>query len=325
MTSKNNFHNIGLIGAGEFGHFATSVIDRLPNFKLVAVADLNEKSALDLAKKYKAKVYADFNDLLEDQNVEIVMINTPNFLHAKMVIASLKANKKVLCEKPMFINNAEKLQVEKTLKQTEGILLVNYLLPHAQYYQKIKSFIKEGKYGKIKYIRIENFATESTIPDGWYWNKKKSGGWFLTADIHFYDLINFILNDSAKVVSAKEFKKNGKTTGIFTSLKSKEVPICIYHDFESGYDRVGFEAKFVFEKAEVTISGWVPMEMIIKDKKTKKYTQNFNREEYYQKLVAENFRKLADLNYRESQNNFQRVADSSEIALTAQVLSERKK
>jgi len=174
----NKTTNIGLIGAGEFGNFASFVIEMLKGYKLYGVVDTNEGSARSLAKKYSAKVFVDYKDLLRDENVDVVIINVPNDLHAKITCDALDAGKKVLCEKPLGINKSEIKKVERILGQTKGILLVNYLLPRSDIYKKLKDIVEKNLYGKLKFGYIENLATESTIESSWYWDEKKSGGWF---------------------------------------------------------------------------------------------------------------------------------------------------
>lgn len=323
MKAKKTI-KIGLIGAGEFGNFAGSVIDILGGFALYGVVDTDEQSAMALAERYNAKVFSDYRDLLKDEEIEIVLINVPNDLHAQITCDALKAGKKVLCEKPLGINRQELDMVGRVLRENKGILLTNYLLPRSSIYKKLAQFIKSGKYGALKFAYIENLATESTIESKWYWDEKKSGGWFLTADIHFYDLICHLLGTKIDLLGAKEYKKGNRTNALYTSLASKEARIDVFHDFESGYERVSFKARFVFERADIDVEGWVPVGMTIRTgSKKQKITESKDREMIYQRLVAENIIDLTRMSYQESIENYKRVCASSELAFTAQKISRK--
>lgn len=312
--------NLGLIGAGEFGNFATKVIDILPGFNLYAVADTKEESALKLAKNYNSKVYNDYKKLLNDREVDIVLINTPNFLHAKMTIDALLAKKRVLCEKPLGINKDELIKVYEILKQTKGLLNVNYLLPNHDYYLKLKEIIASKKFGQLNYVNIKNMATEGTIKSPWYWDDEKSGGWFLTADIHFYDLINFLIG-KPKLLDAKEYKNNGKTSAIYTSLESDKSIVNIFHYFNTSYKQVNFTAEFDFEHANAKITGWIPTELeVISNTGSKKYKQTADREHVYQKLVAKNIIDLSKMTHVQSLDICKKVILGSEIAFNAKKL-----
>lgn len=310
---------LGLIGAGEFGNFASEVIQLLPNARLVAVADTNESSALELAKINGSKIYQDYKLLLADTDVEIVLINTPNFLHAEMVIAAIKKGKKVLCEKPLGINREELNRVVKIIEQENGILLVNFLLPDSSLYKKIQEIIVKKTYGKLLYLEIRNLATESTIQSKWYWDKSKSGGWFLTADVHFYDLISEIVSISPKKIISSEYSQNGKISAIFTGIDYDGCIANIFHDFNAGYERAGLTANFVFQEAEIEVSGWVPTSIKIKTKESENIIEEkLDREVVYRQLVADNISKLSGMTSEETISHLKRVVCASEIALTAQ-------
>ena len=316
---------IGLIGAGEFGNFASQVIRALPGFVLYGVVDTNEKAASTLAKTFKAKVYQNYLDLLKDKEIDLVMINTPNFLHARMVKDALKYKKRVLCEKPLGISEKEVQEVRKMLINNKGILLVNFLQSRSKIYITLKDIIKNKTFGKIKYVHIENLATESTIKSPWYWQKEKSGGWFLTADIHFYDLMLYLFNEQIKLVNAFEYSNN-RTTAIFTSLEIENFPINIFHDFTTDYKRVDFTAKFIFEKADITIKGWIPVAMIIRTgPKEEKIVEKEDRELIYHKLIAENFKKLVKMTHQESLQNIEKVMQSSKLAFEAQKIADSRR
>lgn len=315
--AKNKF-NIGLIGAGEFGNFASFVIEMLEGFNLYAVVDTNEESAMKLAKKYGSKVFTDYLEMLNDEEVDIVIINVPNDLHAKISQDAVKSGKRVLCEKPLGINIKELNDVRETLEKEGGILLVNYLIPRSKIYEELRKAIKDGRYGELKFAHIENLATESTIDSGWYWDDAKSGGWFLTADIHFYDLLLDLLGDEVDLIDAKEYKNGAHTNAIYTSLSVPGGRADIFHDFSAGYKRARCRVNFVFSDADVDVLGWIPEKMVIRDgEKESVVREEQDREIVYQKLVAENIKQLAEMSHEESLRHLDRVIKSSKIAFKA--------
>ena len=99
---------IGLIGANWMGSFHSigftnvrqAYHDVQPIFEIVA--DVNEKAAQLAADRFGyQKVTTDWHDVVNDPEVELVIIATPNFTHAEIAIAAAKAGKHILCEKPM--------------------------------------------------------------------------------------------------------------------------------------------------------------------------------------------------------------------------------
>lgn len=78
-----------------------------PDVILHAIASRDIASAKQAAHKYHFKnAYGSYQELLDDKDVDIVYISTPNGLHYEWAVKSLEAGKHVLCEKP-FTSNAE--------------------------------------------------------------------------------------------------------------------------------------------------------------------------------------------------------------------------
>src|SRR5262245_8329166 len=92
----------GVVGAGLWGSFHCKTLNALPQAELVAVCDLDAKRAQAMQKEAGArKAYTDYRELIADPQVEAVTVATPDFAHADIVKAALKAGKPVLSEKPL--------------------------------------------------------------------------------------------------------------------------------------------------------------------------------------------------------------------------------
>jgi len=104
--------NIGLVGSGFMGQAHTDAYRRagmlyrnLPcNPVLYAIADQNDSLAEEARRKLGfGKVYGDWRRLIEDPDVHVVDITTPNHLHVDVALAAIEAGKHVYCEKPMAV------------------------------------------------------------------------------------------------------------------------------------------------------------------------------------------------------------------------------
>ena len=99
---------IGLIGANWMGSYHSigltnvrqAYTDIVPVFE--HVADVNEQAAKRAANRFGYKKYStDWHDVINDPDVDMVVIATPNFTHSEITIAAANAGKHILCEKPM--------------------------------------------------------------------------------------------------------------------------------------------------------------------------------------------------------------------------------
>ena len=99
---------IGIVGCGSIAchrHLPEYAMQK--NVEIVAVCDIEPKRAEEMANKYQAKAYTDFNDMFLNPNIDAVSVCTPNSFHAPISIAALEAGKHVLCEKPMATSREE--------------------------------------------------------------------------------------------------------------------------------------------------------------------------------------------------------------------------
>ena len=166
---------VGLIGAlADISAAHLDAIQSHPDFTLKSVCDLKEQK---LVKKYHSfknlNLSTDYKTLLEDQEINTIVICTPNHLHATIAMDALKSNKNVLCEKPMTISPAQSNEILKTMHDSLGVMVVSY---HFEFFPEVQHLSRElNSFGKIKRFRFESSEYLSPIP-GKEWNYEKGNG-----------------------------------------------------------------------------------------------------------------------------------------------------
>lgn len=105
--------NIGIVGAGGFAQFAATAFLKVTGIKLVAVTDINEAIAIQMAAAFSTAVYVDYEMILKDKNIDLVYIATPPFLHYEQSKMALMTGKHVICEKPaaLQVTESEELRI----------------------------------------------------------------------------------------------------------------------------------------------------------------------------------------------------------------------
>ena len=121
--------------------------------ELVAVASRTlEKSRAFAVKNNIPKAYGNYEELIEDPEVDVIYNPLPNTLHAEWTIRSVKAGKHVMCEKPMVTTLEELQAVEAAvLKHKVTVFEAISFLHHPQIY-KIRQMIKAGELGDVELI-----------------------------------------------------------------------------------------------------------------------------------------------------------------------------
>jgi predicted dehydrogenase len=200
---------VAVIGSGSIAtHRHAPEYAANPNVELVAFVDRVPERAEKLAKRYDAKALSKWEDALELKGVDAVSVCTPNALHAPITIATLKAGKHVLCEKPMAISAASAQQMIDTATETGKFLMIGHNQRLAPLHVKAKQLIEDGVIGKIVTFRTsfshpgpESWSIEG--PTGWFFDKKQA---FIGAmgdlGVHKADLIRWLLGEEIVEVAS---------------------------------------------------------------------------------------------------------------------------
>ena len=110
---------VGLIGIGGMGGCHFYNYEKIENAELVAVCDVRRDVAKQKVGKRKIKIYTNLDRMLQHNELDMIDICTPSFLHKDMAIKLLKAGYHVLCEKPMTLNAKDAEKVIEASKQTD--------------------------------------------------------------------------------------------------------------------------------------------------------------------------------------------------------------
>lgn len=171
----------GLIGCGDISQKRVAPALRdLDNCELTAINRAKFKLAEPFAKEFGAKkIYKNWKDLCNDDEINAVYIATPVYMHAEQTIYAAKAGKHVLVEKPMALSAKECNKMIKVCKKNNVKLGVSYFRRFFPVIDRIKEIIKSGEIGTPVLAEINIFMSFNVKPGearSWLLNKKLSGG-----------------------------------------------------------------------------------------------------------------------------------------------------
>jgi predicted dehydrogenase len=138
------------MGSGHVNHIKSLLEEQ--NLKQVAVCDVWEKrrkSAQNATGVPDAQVYGDYRKLLENKDIDVVVIGTPDHWHAPIAIAAMQAGKHVYCEKPMTHTLDEAFQMHKVAKETGCIVQVGSQGCTDTKWHVAGQAVKDGKIGTV--------------------------------------------------------------------------------------------------------------------------------------------------------------------------------
>ncbi len=182
---------LGTIGSGPIVHSILDNVAVTDGIRLAAVYSRTEEKGKQLAAEYGAdKVYTDLDEFLEDEEVNVAYVASPNLLHYEQTKKALLAGKNVVCEKP-FCTKAEQARELAALAKEKHLLLVDAVptafLPN---FEVVKRELP--KVGKVKLV-LGNFSQYSSRYDQVLeggkpnvFNPEYGGGCLM--DINFYNV-----------------------------------------------------------------------------------------------------------------------------------------
>ncbi len=145
---------VGMIGAGQIAQSHFENYAKLPEVKMVAVADLFPEKIEAARAKYGIETgYADFQEILRRDDIDAVDVCVHNNKHAPIAIAALKAGKHVYCEKPMAGTYRDAEAMAEAARQSGGRLHIQMNNVFNAETRAAKKLIDEGRLGKIYYAR----------------------------------------------------------------------------------------------------------------------------------------------------------------------------
>lgn len=169
---------------------------------LAAVCDIDKDKADKLALQYGAKAYYNLSDLLQaEDDIDVVSVCTPNGLHAKHAIQSLKKGCHVLCEKPMAITVNDCGEMIKAAEQANKRLFAIKQNRFNPPIVAVKQAIDEERFGKLFSIQLSCFWNRNPdyYANSWKGTKKLDGGTLYTQFSHFIDLLYWMIGDVKNV------------------------------------------------------------------------------------------------------------------------------
>lgn len=197
---------IGIVGCGNIFTMHATSADYLPNAQIVGVCDIKKDRADKAAKKYNCKAYYDYKDLIKKENIDVVHVCIPHYLHPVVSKYAIEQGVNVLCEKPMSIKYEDAIQNVK-LAEEKGVKYgIIFQCRYNDSARLVKESLVSGKLGKIISARV---VLTWCKPDSYYslsdWKgtwEKEGGGVVIDQAIHSLDLANWFIDDEIESVKA---------------------------------------------------------------------------------------------------------------------------
>lgn len=252
---------IGVIGCGGFGLFALQHFTQAPGIELVAMAGTHREAAYAAAQRFGIPDPMEVDDMVRMDEVDLVYISTPPFLHHEQALKAITAGKHVICEKPLAMNMEEAGEMLAAAKEHDVLLIANLMQRYNPMFTIVQRLVESKVLGEVLHGYFENYANDEGLgPDHWFWDRAKSGGIFIEHGVHFFDMFAGWLGPG-KVESAQVSVRPGTDfeDQVQCAVRYRDdIMVNFYHGFTqvSRMDRQ--ELRILFELGDITLYEWIP-------------------------------------------------------------------
>ncbi len=150
------------------------------------------------------EVYKNWESLIASENIDLVSIVTPTWLHSQIAIAALKAGKHVLCEAPTLTVNESKDMVEAAKAYPNQLALIDYELRYTPQRRKIYELLNSGKLGRLISIELNyrfGWSLDSNGPWNWEYDLDSGGGVLNLVGGHLLDQARWLVGSIEKLTA----------------------------------------------------------------------------------------------------------------------------
>ncbi len=217
---------MGLIGAGRMGKvFAHTLAFNVSEVDLVALAEVDEATAKEVAAKFQVKdYYTDYRKLLDRQDIDAVVITTPTATHATVICDAAEAGKQIFTEKPLGDSLDACDRAMLAVKNAGVKMQVGFMRRFDAAYKMAKQQIDAGVIGKpVMFKSISRDPKRTSLE---FAKRENSGGMILDMGVHDFDLARWLMGSEVLRVYSEggtlvypELKTVGDIDNAIISLK----------------------------------------------------------------------------------------------------------
>jgi len=189
----------GVVGTGYFGAELARIMKEQEDAKITVVYD--PENGKTVAAEIGCDVAETLEELVSREDVDAVIVATPNYLHKEPVIAAAKHGKNVFCEKPIALSYKDCDEMVKACEENHVIFMAGHIMNFFNGVHHAKQLISEGVVGDVLYIHSARNGWEDVQTSvSWKKIRSKSGG-HLYHHIHELDCLQFLMGGMPKTVT----------------------------------------------------------------------------------------------------------------------------
>lgn len=194
---------LGIIGYGGMGGWHHKNAGRVDGVDVIGAYDIDPER-VKAATEAGLKGYSTLKSILDDPEINIILVSTPNNVHKELAVAAINAGKHVIVEKPVAMSVAELDEIIDASEKKNVVFTVHQNRRWDKDFQTARKAIEDGLLGNVYTIESRVHGSGGKI-HGWRAVKECGGGMVLDWGVHLLDQIMFMLPNKIDTVYAQLF------------------------------------------------------------------------------------------------------------------------
>ncbi len=188
---------LGLVGLGAFSSTVGEAVQRSQKARLVACFDVAPERRIAASKKYGCAAEESYEKLVQREDIDAVLLVTPNAFHCEQAVLASQHGKHVYVEKPIANTLADGQKMIDACEKAGVVLMVGHYRRRNSHNRKIKQLLDQGAIGKpiLAEGNVSHSAGFDLTPDKFRWKRDDTGcpaGALMTMGIHLVDTFNYL-------------------------------------------------------------------------------------------------------------------------------------
>lgn len=190
----------GILGTGAIASHFTEGLRLVPDAQLWAVGSRTLEKAQTFAHRFQfPKAYGSYEELVQDPNIDVVYVATPQTRHKADSILCLSAGKAVLCEKPFTVTSQEARDVMAVARQKQVFCMEAMWMRFMPLIQDVRRLIRQGEIGDVRLLTADFGYPTEFDPQSRFFNPNLGGGALLDRGIYPLSLAFLLLGKPTQI------------------------------------------------------------------------------------------------------------------------------
>ena len=246
----------GVVGLGGYSNAIAKAAEAVDGLELALCFTRTESKRREFEEKYGARAVTSYEEVVASDEIDAVILTTPNFVHAEQTEIAAAAGKHVFCEKPIANTIADADRIVRACEDAGVVLAVGNQARREGVFRGMKEIVDSGEWGRALMAETHHCGRLKWPADNWRWKRDLCPGPMVHLGVHKLDVLLYLFGPAKRVTALgrRMIKDEIETNDI--ELAAIEFESGMTAQVVSSYIMQTASLNVYFEKATLRYPGW---------------------------------------------------------------------